>query len=382
MNTKQAVSDGIHALQSGDAARAFSLFSQAVDENGTDRNALMGLALAARALGKPEDALAAAEKLLDHEPRNWQALIIKADALAMTGKQRRAAASYLEAVNAAPQDGRLSGEALAELNRARQACSASAAEYEEYLRSRVKELGLFDGSGRARGEQALDILFGRKQVFLQQPEKFYFPELPQIQFYDASRYEWVKDIVAQTETIRRELENLLAGADSFEPYVPKDAEAPHVRSHTLAGNPNWGAFHLVKVGAVQEENAALCPETMKALTLAPQPHVRGQSPIALFSRLKPGAHIPPHTGLLNTRLICHLPIVAPEGCMLRVGNQERTWRMGEMLMFDDSIEHEAHNPTAHDRVVLLFDIWRPELTEDDRAFVATVFDAIEEFGVF
>lgn len=382
MQIKQTINDGVQALRTGDAARAYSLFSEAVSQDDSDRNALMGLALSARALRKPEDALAAAGKLLDHEPKNWQALIVKADALDMAGKRNEASACYLEAVNAAPPNDQLPAEALAELNRARQACSAAAAQYENYLRERVRQLGVFDGSGRSRGEQALDVLFGRKQIYLQQPEKFYFPELPQIQFYDPSDYEWTKRIVEKTAEIKKELEGLIASNDRFEPYVPKDAPSPHVRSNSLAGNPDWGAFHFIKEGVVQKENAAQCPNTMGALALAPQPNVRGQSPVALFSRLKPGARIPPHHGLLNTRLICHLPIVAPEGCVLRVGNQERRWRTGEMLMFDDSIEHEAHNPTNQDRVVLLFDIWRPELSEDDRAFVTTVFNAIEEFGVF
>ena len=148
------------------------------------------------------------------------------------------------------------------------------------------------------------------------------------------------------------------------------------------GNADWGAFHLMKDGVIVEENAKRCPSTMKALETVPRPTVKGKSPIALFSRLKPGAHIPPHTGLMNTRIICHLPLIVPAGCSIRVGNQERSWKMGEMLIFDDSIEHEARNAGASERVILLFDIWRPELSEDERTFISTVFEAIEDYGVF
>ena len=163
--------------------------------------------------------------------------------------------------------------------------------------------------------------------------------------------------------------------------MPRDSNAPHVSSHALAGNLDWGAFHLFKDGLIQEENARLCPKTMEALKAAPTPSVRGKCPVALFSRLRPGTRIPPHHGLMNSRLICHLPLIAPKGCVLRVGNQERVWRIGEMLIFDDSIEHEAYNPTSKDRIVLLFDIWRPELSEDERRFISALFEAIEEFGV-
>jgi aspartyl/asparaginyl beta-hydroxylase (cupin superfamily) len=88
--------------------------------------------------------------------------------------------------------------------------------------------------------------------------------------------------------------------------------------------------------------------------------------MALFSLLKAGAHIRPHHGLFNYRLICHLPLIVPDGCSLRVGNHERRWRKGEMLIFDDSMEHEAWNRSDETRVILLFEIWRPEIGDEDR----------------
>ncbi|MFQ5564382.1 MAG: aspartyl/asparaginyl beta-hydroxylase domain-containing protein [Parvularculaceae bacterium] len=380
--TQDAAADGLKALQAGDVQRAFTLLSEAVSGGAGGRNAYMALAIAARETKRPGESLAAIERVLKIDPGNLEALIIKADALAAQGNERRAAAFYLAAVNAAQSVGRLSGQLAIEIERARKECAAAAIRYEEYLRDRVKRLGLFDGSGRARGEQALDVLFGRKQIYFQQPEKFFFPELPQVQFYDPSNFAWTEDVIAATDDILEELNIALKERDRFEPYVPANAKTPHLHRHEMMGNENWGALHLIKDGVRIEENIKFCPATLAALENAPAPNVPGKSPITLFSRLTPGTHIPPHTGLLNTRLICHLPVIAPEGCTIRVGNQERVWRMGEMLIFDDSIEHEARNNGASDRVVLLFDIWRPELSEEERAFVSTVFDAIEDYGVF
>ena len=65
--------------------------------------------------------------------------------------------------------------------------------------------------------------------------------------------------------------------------------------------------------------------------------------------------------MLNSRVICHLPLIVPKGCWLRVGNDTREWEEGKLLIFDDSIEHEARNPTGEFRIILLFDVWRPEL---------------------
>jgi aspartyl/asparaginyl beta-hydroxylase (cupin superfamily) len=381
-NSSHSSTDGLLALQTGDMRQAFSILSDALAKGEDDQNTLLGLAIAARGIERHDISLQMADRLLVRESENIEALILKADALAATGNQRKASEVYLIVAQIAPPPVQLGERLAAEVDRARQECADAAVRYEEFLRSRVRDLGLFDGSGQARGEQALDVLFGRKQIYYQQPEKFYFPELPQIQFYDPSDFPWTDDLIAKTDTIRAELEAILSDDDGFEPYVPESSTAPHLRTNALMGNENWGAFHLRKDGLVIEKNASRCPATMEAISHAPAPVVRGKSPLALFSRLKPGAHLPPHSGLMNTRIICHLPLIIPEGCRIRVGNQDRQWRLGEMLIFDDSIEHEAQNAGQSDRVILLFDIWRPELSEDDRAFIAAVFEAIEEFGVF
>lgn len=115
---------------------------------------------------------------------------------------------------------------------------------------------------------------------------------------------------------------------------------------------------------------------MAALAPLPIPRIAGRSPMAMFSVLRAGTHIPPHHGMLNTRLICHLPLIVPPDCRLRVGNETRAVEQGRMMIFDDSIEHEAWNDSDQTRVVLLFEIWRPELDEGERAALTTLFQAI------
>jgi aspartate beta-hydroxylase len=100
----------------------------------------------------------------------------------------------------------------------------------------------------------------------------------------------------------------------------------------------------------------------------------------LFSLLRPGAHIPPHNGYTNARLICHLPLIVPGNCALRVGNETRSWREGELMVFDDSIEHEAWNNSGELRAILLFDIWRPELTADERTLVGALLKSVDDYG--
>ena len=77
--------------------------------------------------------------------------------------------------------------------------------------------------------------------------------------------------------------------------------------------------------------------------------------------------------MFNTRLICHLPLIVPPGCRFRVGDEVRAWEVGKLLIFDDTIEHEAWNDGVEDRIVLIFDVWRPELTEKEKEELTALF---------
>jgi aspartyl/asparaginyl beta-hydroxylase (cupin superfamily) len=47
------------------------------------------------------------------------------------------------------------------------------------------------------------------------------------------------------------------------------------------------------------------------------------------------------------------------------------------MIFDDSFEHEVRNDGESDRVILLVDIWHPELTPEERAALKKWFSYIE-----
>ncbi len=161
------------------------------------------------------------------------------------------------------------------------------------------------------------------------------------------------------------------------PYVQGESRRPHNEQEGMLNNRAWSAFYLWKDGAVVADHAVRCPRTMKALAEAPLTHVQGRSPAVLFSLLRPGTHIPPHNGFVNTRLICHLPLIVPGSCSLRVGNDTRDLVEGKAWLFDDTMEHEAWNDSDRTRVILLFEIWRPELTAEERRLVGAMFEAID-----
>ncbi len=97
-----------------------------------------------------------------------------------------------------------------------------------------------------------------------------------------------------------------------------------------------------------------------------------------LSIMKPITSLDKHYGPCNIRLRCHLPIVLPESseaCFIRVGGQIKFWKEGEILIFDDTYEHEACNLSdIHDRVVLVWDIWHPEIMPQERDAMIQLFN--------
>jgi aspartyl/asparaginyl beta-hydroxylase (cupin superfamily) len=205
--------------------------------------------------------------------------------------------------------------------------------------------------------------------------------LPQIQFYERDQFDWVPAIEAKTHSIRAELLPVMEDTTRFSPYVKSGDSKIGQHDEGLADNDDWSALYLWDHSYLVPENAALFPDTLEALEAAPMPDISLQAPMALFSKLAPNTRIPPHNGLLNTRLICHLPLIVPPDCgALRVGNEERPWVEGELLIFDDSIQHEAWNNSDQERVILLFEIWRPEINDEERKMLASMLKAVKEYA--
>lgn len=368
------------ALRRGDPGTAQTLFERVTAERSADQSAWFGLALACRRLEDDSGQLNALEALLALDPGHVQALMMKADYFARTGDGRAAQAFYKSVVTLASAGPELPPELRAEVLRAKRECARYSLSYEGHLRSVLSNAGYDSKRSSPRFGRCLDLLLGKQQIYLQSPTAFYFPELPQRQFYERREFAWLPALERNTDIIRVELEGVLRDAgDSFLPYVQSDANRPRRDYGALLDNPDWSAFYLIRNGEVSTAAAARCPRTLEALVDAPLTDAPGRTPSVLFSLLRPKTRIPAHTGYTNARLICHLPLVVPSGCGLRVGSEIRHWTLGEAMIFDDSMEHEAWNDSDEARVVLLFDVWRPELTQEERKLVAATLAAVGSY---
>ncbi len=364
------MAEGLAALRARDVLRGAEALRRAAASLPAALMAWPALAQAELALGH----LTAAETALDQQlmivPRDVGALLAKGQLRQRVGDDRAAVSFYTAALAEAGVKGLPRGmEGLA--------ASAQAFMLEANTAFRRHIEAVVGSDVSPAMEEALGLLRGTRSIDLQQPSLFYYPGLPQRRFYEPSEFPWLGNVLALVPAMQAELAEVLGSeaADTFKPYVTASTDRPAPNS-PLLGDPAWGAFYFWKDGAPVAENAARCPATMAALAHAPMPRMLGRAPSALWSRLRPGTHIAPHFGMLNARLICHVPVRTAPGCTLRVGSETRTWQDGVPLIFDDSMEHEARNDGPDNRVVLLFEIWRPEVPEEDRAAIARLIEAI------
>lgn len=332
-----------------------------------------------------EPALSEAEadrRLADH-PQDIEALVAKGDARTAERDDRAAASFYRAALSAAAGAQPLPERFRPVIARAQGGLARAEAYFHAHLENALAQAGFPAGARPARFQAGLDMLLGRRpyDLQLQAPTAFYLPGLPQRRYYERSEFAWAPQIEAAAPVMIEELNAFSASAgDQFAPYIVSDPSRPQSDVHGLRDNLAWSTLYLHRRGGPAEGVAEHFPRTLAAVGALDLPHITVRAPSILFSRLKPGARIPPHHGVLNARLICHLPLVVPPGCGFRVAGEARRWREGELLVFDDSVEHEAWNNSDRDRIILIFDIWRPEVTQDERRALAAMFQAIDSYS--
>lgn len=363
-------------LVRNDPRRALELLAKA--EAAAPAEALIPLAAARayEAMGDAAARLAALDRALAADPYCYPALLQKAS-LVETRSPRSAAQLYTNALKITPPDERLPPALRTLAAHARDCVARDRDALKNAIDTGVASVrARHAGADFRRFDQARDTICGLSKVYRQDPTMLDFPELPPIEFYPREMFPWFAELEEATDSIAAEVVRILKEDDpEFGAYVQHPPGAPVNQWAELNFSRKWSAYFLWKDGSPVTEHQARCPRTTEVLSRMPLADVPGFAPAAFFSTLDPGAHIPPHTGVTNTRLVCHLPLIVPEGASFRVGAQTRPWRKGEAWVFDDSIEHEAFNRSAELRVILIFDVWNPLLTLAERDLVAAMLAA-------
>lgn len=372
---------GQHAFKKGDAQSARVAFQRVVDAHGSDPQQWINLALACQRLKDEKGEEEAIKRALTIDASDLLGLMLRGNLFERQGKTHLAAAAYGAAAVVSPPIEQLSPDlrpavthAMSYQKKYNQACATF---LDAYLEPHYREFG---GEKLNRFRDSVDIMVGRKLRYDSLPLLHFYPGLPAIEFFERADFPWLDAFEDATGAVCNEFLDVLKAEQGFTPYITYPDDVPLNQWEALNNSPQWSAFHLFKMGKKVAENTAKCPTTMKLLSGAPQPDQPGRTPAAMFSLLKPKTRIPPHTGSSNVRLVTHLPLIIPEACGFRVGNQVREWVPGKAWVFDDTIQHEAWNDSDKLRVVLIFDIWHPHLTAAERAMITAMAAGMNDFS--
>lgn len=358
------------AAAAGDFASARDFLEQSVEAGSPTVELWTKLGAIRRAMGDLEGALAAMERALALSPLDFSTLLARAVLLERMG-DGRAGEAFSRAVAQIPPDYAAPREMVSAVDHAKRRAEAHRSAVQDRLAASIPDD--IEDKVRVRLERFASNTARRTRHFHQDPTEFHFPGLPEIEFHDPDEFDGVADLEAATDEIRSEYEQLARlKTAKLEPYTQYPDHVPLAQWRELNNNPAWTAIHLLQNGRLVEANANPCPKTLSALSGLPQPVIAGASPNAMFSLLAPRTRIPPHTGVANVRLVAHLPLIVPPGCGFRVGGETIEWKVGKVVIFDDTIEHEAWNDSDELRVVLIFDLWAPALKPPERDGIARI----------
>lgn len=372
---------GVHAFQRGDARAALELLQAARARAPRDPMIPLTLSRIHRDGGRADQEWAAIVMALEIDPYFLPGLLAKGEFYEGRGKPRVAAAVFRDVLKVAPPEAEWPPALRRRLGHARDVVQRDAEALVEFLHHKVgAERATVDAALSGRWDEAVSILAGRSRPYRSECNQLHVPRLPAITFYDDALFPWMRELESHTDAIKAELQEMLARrGDEFVPYIQYRPGDPVNQWDQLNHSRNWSGFHLYAHGQPVHEHLAQCPRTAEALALVDAVDIDGLCPNAMFSALAPGAHIPPHTGETNARLVAHLPLVVPDNCSYRVGYDWRRWREGKCWVFDDTLEHEARNDSDQVRVILMFDVWNPLLSLAERGMVSALAVAMREY---
>ena len=171
----------------------------------------------------------------------------------------------------------------------------------------------------------------------------------------------------------------------FSDYDITSRGGEHSQESLHTGKWDWHSYMLK--GRVQGHFVQHFPTTATILqTLRDQGHLLEGIPFgfSFLSKLYGQSTIQSHTSPINFRLRVHVPLIVPqekeENIGIRVGPVVQKWKEGKAMVLDDSYNHEVWNHSHQERVLLLVDIWHPDVTLTEREQIVRMFAHAQQQG--
>lgn len=191
----------------------------------------------------------------------------------------------------------------------------------------------------------------------------WYPGLTAQPLHDAKQFAVVRALEGRYRELREEVLGL-------------NEEGFHEESENIRRVGNWKVYMLWELGWKRNQNCSRLPTLVSILES--DARVRRTNGLIYVSRLSPHTEVTAHRGPTNLRLRLHMPFLVPEGdCGMRVGDQTYSWSEGKAVVFDDYYEHEVWNRTNQQRIVLVADLWHPDLSHEEVNLLNTMDSMID-----
>jgi len=243
----------------------------------------------------------------------------------------------------------------------------------------------YDRKVLRRAEEAISVVTTGKEVRsddpLQKPTGFLFPGLAAKPFFERSEFAFLDEIEKSAGDILDEARKLPGEVDLSMNYKSSDAGAGMPRWQPLTDNLAFSGLYLYRRSFKQREATFHCPQTMTAVEALPLAQLNGLAPDVYLSKLNQHSRTSARYGVSNFKLKVLLPLLAPRGCAIKVGDVTRQLHQGECLIFDESFEHERWNRSQETCLALEFEIWHAGVTQAEREFLSAAQGGIENFNI-
>ena len=381
-HTQALTALGSYSLDRGNVKQALEYLEASRLTAPTDLNVLLALATARRAAGDEDGEFEAIQWALAVDPGFMAALLLKGAWYERHGDAALAHAAFSRALeNASPEAG-WPLQYQEDLQHARAFVGGYARALHEFLGREVDRASQATGSAElGRWQEAASICAGRSSPFESRSNRLHVPRLPAIPFFERSEFPFLNELEANASIVREELVPVMRDhGDLFEPLITLGPGEPVAQWQQLNHSTRLTALHLWQDGVSIEANQALCPETARLVGALPLCELESASPNVFFCALAPATQVPPHHGESNARVTVYLPLMVSGEHTLRVGFEERQLREGKLLIFDDTLDHEAANSSDELCVILVLELWNPLLNDSDRRMVHSLHNAARDFA--
>jgi hypothetical protein len=184
---------------------------------------------------------------------------------------------------------------------------------------------------------------GEELVYLRPPEEVYHGSLPS--FYEPVWFPELTPLKENWEAIRDEIlayeknRGNIKGISSYSPAQTSDASA-------------WSTLNLMSYGVLYHKERKDFPVLSQITDAIPN------ITTVTISILAPHTEIKPHYGDTNGVIRAHLGLIVPDPypvIAMRVGNEERGWKDGELLLFTIVQRHMVWSKSDKRRYLLIVD---------------------------